>query len=114
MAAKRNCSGSNKYAFFVSCSSSSSAHVAVELDSIFASAKHQECGFNRAWQDEFPCFIFTTENAVKIRLQLQNVCLMIFTVDHLFEFQHRSYTESNNVLRLCDLSLPAVFSLKLG
>ena len=55
MAAKRKCSGSNKNAFFGSCSSSSSAHVAVELDFIFASAKHRESGFNRAWQDEFPC-----------------------------------------------------------
>ena len=40
-----------KNAFFGSCSSSSSAHVAVELDSIFASGKHQENSFNRAWQD---------------------------------------------------------------
>ena len=28
------------------CSSSSSVHVAVELDSIFASGKHRESGFN--------------------------------------------------------------------
>ena len=45
-----------KNAFFVSCSSSSSAHVVVELDSIFVSDKNQESGFNRAWQDEFPFF----------------------------------------------------------
>ena len=44
MAAKRNCSGSN---FFASCSSSSSAHVAVELDSIFASGKNGESGFEK-------------------------------------------------------------------
>ena len=54
MAAKRKCSGTNKNVFFASCSSSSSAHVAVELDSILASGKHRERGFNRAWQDEFP------------------------------------------------------------
>ena len=52
MAAKRKCSGSNKTAFFAS--SSSSANVAVELDSIFDSAKHWESVFNYAWQDEFP------------------------------------------------------------
>ena len=60
--------------FFYSCSSSSSANVVVELDSIFASAKHQESGFNRAWQDEFLGLLFTTEYAVKIRLQLQTLC----------------------------------------
>ena len=49
-----------KNAFFAS----SIAHVAVELVSIFASGKHRESGFTRAWQDEFP---FTTEY-VKIRL----------------------------------------------
>ena len=57
-----------------SCSSSNSAHVAVELDSILASAKHRESGFNRAWQDEFLWLLFTTEYAVKIRLQLQTLC----------------------------------------
>ena len=73
MAAKKKCSRSNKKnAFFASCSSSSSANVAVELDSIFASAKHRESGFNRAWQDEFPSLLFTT--AVKIRIQLQILC----------------------------------------
>ena len=35
MAAKRKCSGTNKNAFFARCSSSSSAHVAVEMDSYF-------------------------------------------------------------------------------
>ena len=40
-----------KNIFFASCSSSSSANVAVELDSIFASAKHRDSGFNCAWQD---------------------------------------------------------------
>ena len=45
-----------KTVFFASCSSSSSAHVAVELDSIFASGKHRENGFNPAWQDEFPFY----------------------------------------------------------
>ena len=34
-------------------------NVVVELDSIFASAKHQESGFNRAWQDEFLWLLFT-------------------------------------------------------
>ena len=57
----------NKKAFFASCSSSSSAHVAVELDSIFASGKHRESG---VWQ---MTFLFTTEY-VKIRLQLQTLC----------------------------------------
>ena len=67
MAAKRKCSGTDKKnAFFAS----SSAHVAVELVSIFTSGKHRESGFTRAWQDEFP---FTTEY-VKIRLQLQILC----------------------------------------
>ena len=65
MAAKRKCSpGLIKNA---SCSSSSNAHVAVELDSIFASGKLQESGFNRAWK---MTFLFATEY-VKIRLQLQ-------------------------------------------
>ena len=41
---------------FVSCSGKSSANVAVELDSIFASGKHPESGFNRAWQDKFPFY----------------------------------------------------------
>ena len=45
MAAKRKCSGTNKNAFFASCSSS--AHVAVELNSIFASGKHQESRFEK-------------------------------------------------------------------
>ena len=31
-----------KWNVFASCSSSSSVHIAVELDSIFASGKHQE------------------------------------------------------------------------
>ena len=56
------------------CSSSSSANVAVELDSSFASGKYRESGFNRAWQDEFPWLLFTTEHAVKLRLQLQIFC----------------------------------------
>ena len=43
-------------AFFASCSSSSSAHISVELDTIFASGKHQESRFICAWQDEFPFF----------------------------------------------------------
>ena len=72
MTAKRKCNGSNKNSFFASCSSS--AHVAVELNFIFASAKHRESGFNRAWQDAFPWLLFTTEYAVKIRLQLQSLC----------------------------------------
>ena len=45
-----------KNVFFASCSSSNSAHVAVELDSIFASGKNRESGFNRAWQDDFPFY----------------------------------------------------------
>ena len=36
------------------CSSTSSTNVAVELDSIFASAILRESGFNLAWHDEFP------------------------------------------------------------
>ena len=44
MAAKRK---SMKSAFFASCSSSSSAYVAVELDSIFDLGKHCECGFKK-------------------------------------------------------------------
>ena len=47
MAAKRKCSGTNKNAFISSCSSSSSAHVAVELDSIIASGKHRESEFEK-------------------------------------------------------------------
>ena len=47
MAAKRKCSRLIKNAFFASCSSSSSAHVSVELDSIFASGKHRENGFEK-------------------------------------------------------------------
>ena len=45
--------------FFIRSGSSqpqASANVAVELDSIFASAKHRDSGFNRAWQDEFLAF----------------------------------------------------------
>ena len=49
--AERKCSGTNKKCFFASCSSS--AHAAVKLDSIFASGKHRESGFNHAWQDDF-------------------------------------------------------------
>ena len=57
MAAKRKCSpGLIKNA----------NHVAVELDSIFASGKLQESGFNRAWK---MTFLFATN--VKIRLQFQ-------------------------------------------
>ena len=65
--------------FFASCSSSAS--VAVELDSIFASAKHRDSGFNRAWQDKFPWLLFTTEYAVKVRLQLQTLCYNVFVND---------------------------------
>ena len=75
MAAKRKCSESNKNAFFASCSSStcSSAHVAVELDSIFASGKNRESGFEKEhlFVHGKMSFLFTTEYAVKIRLKLQ-------------------------------------------
>ena len=54
MAAKRKCSGTNKKCLLASRSSGSRAHVAVEQDSIFASGKLRESGFNRAWQDDFP------------------------------------------------------------
>ena len=47
MAAKRSVVGLIKNAFLASCSSSSSVHVAVELDSIFASGKHQESGLEK-------------------------------------------------------------------
>ena len=53
----------NKKAFFAS-----SAHVAVELDSIFASGKHRESGVHGKMT-----FLFTTEY-VKIRLQLHTLC----------------------------------------
>ena len=63
---------------------SGSANVAVELDSIFASVKHRESGFNCAWQDEFPWLLFTAE--VKIRVQLKfyaNIVLFkIFILYH--------------------------------
>ena len=75
MAAKRKCSGTNKNAFISSCSSSSSAHVAVELDSIFASGKHRESEFEKVdliVHDKIS-FLFTTEY-VKVRLQLQIFC----------------------------------------
>ena len=52
----------------LSSSSSSSAHVAVEMDSIFASGKHRESGLHGKMT-----FLFTTEY-VKIRLQLQILC----------------------------------------
>ena len=83
MVAKRKCSGCNKNAFFASCSSST--NVAIELDSSFASAKHQECEFNRAWKDEFPWLLFTTEYAVKSRnsskFYANMILLMIFIVN---------------------------------
>ena len=66
--------GVKKNALFARCSSSISANVALELDSNISSAKHQESGFNRPWQDEFPWFLFTREYALKIRLQLQILC----------------------------------------
>ena len=47
MTAKRSVVGLIKNAFFASYSSSSSVHVAVELDSIFASGKHQESGIEK-------------------------------------------------------------------
>ena len=55
--------------------SSSSAHVAVELDSIFASGKHRESGFEKVdlIVHGKMTFLFTTEY-VKIRLQLQILC----------------------------------------
>ena len=40
--------------FFASCSSS--ANVAVELDSIFASSIYRGSGFNRAWLEKFPLY----------------------------------------------------------
>ena len=75
MAAKRKCSWTIKNAFFTSCSSSSNAHVAVELDSIFASGKHRESGFEKVdlIVHVKMSFLFTTEY-VKIRLQLQILC----------------------------------------
>ena len=75
-----------KSAFFASCSSSSSANITVELDSIFASVKHRECGFNRAWQDEPPWLLFTTEYSVKLESSFKfyayAILLMIFICDH--------------------------------
>ena len=50
-------------ASFASCSSSRSAHVAVELDSIFASDKHSESGLEKVdliVHDKM-IFLFTTE-----------------------------------------------------
>ena len=78
MAAKRKCSRTNKNAFIYSCSSSSSAHVAVELDSIFASGKHRESEFEKVdlIMHGKMSFLFTTEY-VKIRLQ-PNFMLMLF------------------------------------
>ena len=87
IAAKRKCSGTNKNAFFASCSSSSSAHVAVELHSFFASGRHRESGFEKVdlIVHGKMSFLFTTEY-VKIRFQLQIydnvILLMIFIVDH--------------------------------
>ena len=68
----KNGRGLIRNAFFASCSSSSSAHVAVELDSIFASVKHRESGFQKVdlIVHGKMTFLFTTEY-VKIRLQLQ-------------------------------------------
>ena len=75
-----------KNAFFASCSSSSSssAHVAVELDSIFASGKRIE-KVDLIVHGKMT-FLFTTEY-VKIKLQLYKfnanvILLMIFIVDH--------------------------------
>ena len=59
-------------AFFASCSSSSSAHVAVD---IFASGKHRESGVHGKMT-----FLLTTEY-VKIRLQLQILCQCYFVND---------------------------------
>ena len=73
MAAKRKCTEKN--AFFASCSSSSSAHVAVELDSIFASAKHRETGFEKVDLIVHGKMSFlVSRKYVKIRLQLQILC----------------------------------------
>ena len=73
IAAKRNVVGLIKNVIFASCSSSSSAYVAVELDSIFASGKHRESGFEKVDLIVKMSFFFTTEY-VKIRLQLQILC----------------------------------------
>ena len=70
MASKRNCSGTN---FFASCSSSSSAHVAVELDLIFA--KNRESGFEKVdLIVHGKMSLFFPTKYVKIRLQLQILC----------------------------------------
>ena len=72
IAAKRNVVG-NKNVFFAGCSSSSSAYVAVELDSIFG--KLRESGFEKVdlIVHGKMSFFFTTEY-VKIRIQLQILC----------------------------------------
>ena len=88
IAAKRKCSGTNKNAFFASCSSSSSAHVAVELHSFFALGRHRESGFEKVdlIVHGKMSFLFTITEYVKIRFQLQIydnvILLMIFIVDH--------------------------------
>ena len=78
MAGKRKSSGGTiRNAFFVSCSSSSSAHVTVRLNSIFVSGKHRESGFIMHGKMSF---LFTTEY-VKIRLHLQMLCYCYFVND---------------------------------
>ena len=63
-----------KNTFFASCSSSSSAHVAVEMDSYFASAKHRESGLEKVDLIVHGKMILPHSIAVKIRLQLQILC----------------------------------------
>ena len=71
MAAKRKCSGTN---FFASCVTVA-VHVAVELDSMFASGKQRESGFEKVDLIVHGKMCFFTTEYVKIRLQLQ---LMLF------------------------------------
>ena len=87
MAAKRKCSWTNKNSFFASCSSSSNVHVAVELDSIFASDKHRESGFEKVdliihgnMSFFLPKSMWKLDSSSKFYANV--ILLMILIVDH--------------------------------
>ena len=52
-----------KNVLFASCSSSSSAHVAVELDSILPQLNTKKVDLSKwIWQDEFPFYLGACKN----------------------------------------------------
>ena len=84
MTAKRKCSGTN--AFFASCSSSSTSHVVVELDSIFPQLNTKKVDLRKwIWQDGFPFYLGACKNldsCSKFYGTCNVILLIIFIVDH--------------------------------